>query len=289
MMFSVTELGSGVGDAVRALRRHRGMTLRELAAGLGVSAGTMSAIENGRVAVTVDRLQQLAAALHVGVAELMAPPAPPAPAASGSIMPGADWERFDRLELDPVLTAAVEVFAETGYHGATMRVVAAAADLSVAGIYRYHRSKQRLLVALADAQLADLAWRIDAAAARQSEDPARAFATMVSALVLCQVSRRDLAFIVETELRSLEEPDRSRIVALRDGVQRRFVDVAVAAVRQGRFTAADPAATAQAVVSLCRAVPFRFAEAAPPNGPALAVEYAGLARAMMGDRTITAD
>ncbi|GAA3970193.1 hypothetical protein GCM10022231_34530 [Gordonia caeni] len=280
-MFSMTELGGGVGGAVRALRQRRGITLRELAADLGVSPGTMSAIENGKVAVTVERLQQLAAVLHVGVAELVAPPFEPVLARPESVDAGADWAVFDRLELDPVLAAAVEVFAETGYHGATMRVVAAAADLSVAGIYRYHRSKQRLLVALADAQLSDLGWRVEAAAA-QAPDPAQAFAAMVRALVLCQISRRELAFIVETELRSLQEPDRSRIAALRHGVQRRFVEVADEAVRAGLFTTAAPAAGAEAVVSLCRAVPFRFDGAALPDGPALAIEYAALASAMMG-------
>lgn len=263
------------------------MTLRELAAVLGVSGGTMSAIENGKVAVTVERLHQLSAALGVPVADLIDPAAVPAVAKVPPTGVEPDWTVFGPLALDPVLTAAVEVFAETGYHGATMRVVAAAADLSVAGIYRYHRSKQRLLVALIDARLDDLLWRLDAAAAggtARAEGPAQVFAEMVRALVLAQVHRRELAFLVETELRSLEEPDRGRIAAVRRSVVRRFTEVAAEAVAAGEFTAAAPVASAQAVVSLCLAVPFRFDGGAPPDGTVLAAEYAGLALTMMGHR-----
>ncbi|MFC0314336.1 TetR family transcriptional regulator [Gordonia phosphorivorans] len=271
-----------VGAAVRAARGRRGMTLRELARLLEVSPGTVSAIENGKVGLTVLRLRQVAAALGVEPATLLSVSADePEPAAFAPIDADAPWAVFDELPLDSVLTAAVQVFAETGYHGATMRVVAAEADLSVAGIYRYHRSKQHLLVALADAQLADLAWRVEAAAA-QAADPVRAFADIVSAVVLGQVNRRDLSFIVETELRSLEDPDRTRIIAQRARVQQRMADAAVAAVAAGRFTATAPEAGAAAVLSLCRAIPFRFAGVEMPDGPALAAEYAGLALSMMG-------
>lgn len=281
-----------VGEAVRALRGRRGITLRELAARLAVSPGTVSAIENGKVGLTVARLHQVALALGVEPASLLRP-APSGPSGVPSGVRGdavptptavdAEWAVFEELSLDPVLTAAVQVFAETGYHGATMRVVAAEADLSVAGVYRYHRSKQHLLVALADVQLGDLGWRVEAAAA-QAADPAGAFADMVRAVVLAQVHRRDLSFIVETELRSLQEPDRSRIVALRADVERAMIDAAVAAAAAGLFSAPDPAAGAQAVLSLCRAVVLRLDGGELPDPPALAAEYAGLALAMLGSR-----
>lgn len=282
------QIDEAVGEAVRALRGRRGITLRELAARLAVSPATVSAIENGKVGLTVARLHQVAVALGVEPTTLLrpAPSGPrggPGDAASTPAAVDAEWAVFAELSLDPVLTAAVQVFAETGYHGATMRVVAAEADLSVAGVYRYHRSKQHLLVALADVQLGDLGWRVDAAAA-QAADPASAFADMVRAVVLAQVHRRDLSFIVETELRSLQEPDRSRIVALRADVERAMIDAAVGAAAAGLFSAPDPVAGAQAVLSLCRAVVLRLDGGELPDAPALAAEYAGLALAMLGSR-----
>ncbi|GAC56973.1 putative TetR family transcriptional regulator [Gordonia hirsuta DSM 44140 = NBRC 16056] len=275
----MTEQSVGLGTTVRAVRRARGLTLRALAAELGVSPGTMSAIENGKVAVTVGRLNEVSAVLGVPVADLVDPLS--VPIAAPTPVGGPDWRTYPPLPLDPVLAATVDVFADTGYHGATMRLVAAAADLSVAGIYRYHRSKQRLLVALIDAWFDDLLWRIEAAAG-SADSPGRAFAELVRVLVRGQVQRRELAFIVETELRSLDEPDRGRIGAIRRGVQRRFVDMAQAAVDAGEFGTEAPAAGARAVVSLCLAVPFRLDGEVPPAADVLADEYAALALAMMG-------
>lgn len=281
-MFSVTEhVPRGVGPVIRDIRRRRGFTLRALAAELDVSVGTMSAIENDKVAMTLGRLRALAAVLQVAVADLADPLVEPGRRPSAPSAAEAHWRVFEPLELDPVLQAALDVFAETGYHGATMRVLAAAADLSVASIYRYHRSKERVLVALVDAQLDDLQWRIDAAAGGVPS-PAAAFAQMVQALVLAHVHRRDLSFIVETELRSLQEPDRSRIAAARRAVPRALVGAATAAVAAGEFSTGSPEATAHAVVSLCRAVPFRYDGVQPFDSAAIAAEYADLAAAMMG-------
>ncbi len=94
------------------------MTLRDLAGRLEVSVGTMSAIENNKVAVTVERLNAVAAVLGVTAGALLAGDTFVRPTARGD----DDWRHFADLDLDPVLAAAVEVFTETGYHGATMRV-----------------------------------------------------------------------------------------------------------------------------------------------------------------------
>ena len=113
----------------------------------------MSAIETAKVALTTDRLDVIAATLGVRSADLLDPPPERAEPAPGPVGEVVSWRRFDELLLDPALRAAIEVFTEFGYHGATMRMVATAADSSVAGIYHYHRSKQRLLATLREHQL----------------------------------------------------------------------------------------------------------------------------------------
>ncbi|MFI5426894.1 helix-turn-helix domain-containing protein [Aeromicrobium sp. UC242_57] len=55
------------------MRQQRGLSLRQLAAGLDVSAGTVSAIENGHTSVTVDRLAAIAAILDVSAGALLVP------------------------------------------------------------------------------------------------------------------------------------------------------------------------------------------------------------------------
>ncbi|HXE58203.1 MAG TPA: TetR/AcrR family transcriptional regulator [Gemmatimonadales bacterium] len=56
---------------------------------------------------------------------------------------------FDR-RLQQLLASAAKVFAERGYHGASMRDVARASGMSLAGIYHYVRGKQELLFLIQD-------------------------------------------------------------------------------------------------------------------------------------------
>ncbi|MAU82569.1 TetR family transcriptional regulator [Gordonia sp. Z-3] len=267
------------GPAVRQARVQSGLTLRALAADIGVSVGTMSAIENGKVALTIDRLHQIARRLDVSPGHLVSPP-PARQSDTLGATPTSDWRRFSDLDLDPALRAAVEVFTDVGYHGATMRLVATAADSSVAGIYHYHRSKQHLLVTLMTQTMADIEWRVLAADA-EGERPAERFALMVEALALCHAVRRDLAFITATEMRSLEEPDRSVILDARRRLQARLDDAAVAAAADGSFASPDPRGTARVVATMCMALPYWFSTAGPKTPAEVAHDYADHALAMM--------
>jgi len=47
--------------------------------------------------------------------------------------------------LDHLLAQAARVFAERGYHSTTMRDLAAASGMSLAGMYYYTRGKEELL------------------------------------------------------------------------------------------------------------------------------------------------
>src|SRR5438477_6006452 len=56
-------------------------------------------------------------------------------------MPGT---RFDK-RLAEILTHATAVFCEKGYEGASMRDLSRASGMSLAGLYYYFESKERLL------------------------------------------------------------------------------------------------------------------------------------------------
>lgn len=49
---------------------------------------------------------------------------------------------------DRVVEAALQLFAEHGYHGASMRQIADAATVAVGGIYNHFRNKEELLTAV---------------------------------------------------------------------------------------------------------------------------------------------
>ena len=59
-------------------------------------------------------------------------------------MPASPETRFDR-RLGEILDHATEVFCQKGYEGASMRDLSRATGMSLAGLYHYFQSKERLL------------------------------------------------------------------------------------------------------------------------------------------------
>ncbi|WP_435832581.1 TetR family transcriptional regulator [Nocardia vinacea] len=296
-MFSVPEHeivressgGTGAGHLVRRARTAAGVSLRELARNIGVSAGTLSAIENDKTPLTVGRLDRIAAELGISTVDMLATRRPSAADATGtsparSAGDGQTWRTFEPLTLDPALDAAITALLQTGYHGATMRSIAANAGMSVAGVYHYYPSKQDLLVAIFDLGMSDLYWRIPAARDDGATVVER-FTNMVEALALFHTHRSDLAFIGASEMRSVDEPNRSRIAAQRNNVQRMIDDQVAAGIRTGEFTTRYPHEAARAVATMCTSLPQWFRPVGPVSQQQIAVEYAQFAVDIMCGHT----
>jgi AcrR family transcriptional regulator len=74
----------------------------------------------------------------------------------------------------PVITqAALQVFARKGYHQASIREIARAAQLSLAGLYHYVGSKDELLFLVVDEALEALLGKLEAALAEALTPEAR--------------------------------------------------------------------------------------------------------------------
>ncbi|MBH5143510.1 TetR family transcriptional regulator [Rhodococcus erythropolis] len=272
------------GVTVRGVRADAGLTLRQLAAAIGVSTGTMSAIENGKVGLTVDRLRHIAEALGVPPSHLLRSPRtePSREAAENSPAPShpsdSEWRVFEELDLGPVLTSAAEVFRDTGYHGATMRLIAAGADISVAGIYHHYPSKKHLLLELISRAYEDLRWRLEAAA--EGSDAAEGFANMVEAVVLFREMRGSLAFVMVTEA-SRAVNSAGAAPGTDHSMQEIFERVAYRAVQARKFRLTEPTLAISAILTMCLA-PTTWRGAVAGTTPlGLARAYADLALSMM--------
>jgi AcrR family transcriptional regulator/DNA-binding Xre family transcriptional regulator len=274
---------AALGRRIRERRQRRRLSLRELARRLGVSAATVSQIEHGRTAVTVSRLARVAELLDVAVTELIGPDAerdspprtrPPAAATGG------DWRSFPPMDLDPVLTAALEAFLEVGYAGAAVRDIARRCEMSVPGLYHHYASKQDMLVALLDAYLDSLWWRTTAAR-DGGADPVERFARIVECLALHHTYRRALAFVGLSEMRSLAPPDRERIRGLRNRQQRMVDAEAEAAHREGLFGTPHPRDAARAVVTMCTSIPHWYKAGGPESPEEIARRYMRFALDLM--------
>ncbi|MCU1691108.1 MAG: TetR family transcriptional regulator [Frankiales bacterium] len=264
-----------VGQRLRGAREAAGLTLREVAAALGVSSGTWSAVENGRTRLEPARLAAAADLLQVEAGTLVGPAEAPASPQG--------WRDFPPLHLPAPLAGALEAFVELGYHGATVRDIAQRAGLSVPGVYHHWPSKQHLLVALLDLTMDDLLRRSREARA-EGDSPVERLSRLVECLALFHTYRRDLGFIGASEMRSLQEPDRTRIAAARVEQQRMVDDEVLAAVRRGLATTSTPRDAARAVVSLCTALPQWWGPSGPEDPETVARRYVGFALDLVGAR-----
>ena len=118
---------------------------------------------------------------------------------------------------DRLLQAAMDVFADRGYHGATVDDIVAASETSKGAFYHYFPSKQGVFLRLLD-QLADL---VESGVETAIERQQGALGKVEAALrVVLEVTseRRDLARILLIEAAALgPEFEQSRV-----GIHRRF-------------------------------------------------------------------
>lgn len=268
-----------VGAAIRTARAATGLSLRGLAGQLGVSPATMSAIENDHTPLTVERLQRIAEIVDVPPARLLRGEitAPPAPA--GQPTPGrGNWRRFDELRLDPVLQAATQLFVRQGFHATSMREIAAAAEMSVAGIYHHYPSKEQILIALLDVTMAEIRWRL-LAARNEGATAVESFSLMVESLALFHAMRGDLAFLGASEMRGLSGEDLTRVTELRNEVQH-LLDEQAAKAMPG----VEVRIACRAIATMCTSLPSWFRAEGPLTPEQVATQYAGYAVELVSQR-----
>ncbi|QZA08041.1 TetR family transcriptional regulator [Mycolicibacter heraklionensis] len=277
------------GTAIRAARRARGLTVRELARSLRVSPATVSAIENGKTGISVSRLHECAAALGVTPAQILAgtvsPPAPIPEDAPADVADSGhrDWRRFPPLALDSVLAAAIDAFVETGYHGSTMRDISARAGMSVPGIYHHYPDKQTLLVAILDLTMTELHWRVNAARA-EAATGLHEVRLVVEALALFHTHRQKLAFIGASEMRSLTATNRQRIADSRNQLQHTLDAGIDRAARERDVDVADVLdrrIAGRAITTMCTSLPQWFNADGPATPEETARTYADFAVSLL--------
>jgi AcrR family transcriptional regulator len=150
---------------------------------------------------------------------------------------------------DAVRDAALSLFAERGYAGTTVNLIAERLGIRGPSIYNHVSSKQQLLVDI----VLDF---IEGGVVQQAEviaaasDPVQQLRAAVDLHVRTHTRFRREAFVSNREIRSLEEPNRSRVIAARDRYAHAFTEIIEAGVSAGRFDCSDPALTSIAIVQM---------------------------------------
>lgn len=202
---------------------------------------------------------------------------------------GADgvdtWHDSARSDLHPVLEGALRCFALHGYHGTTIRMIAAESSLSVAGVYHHYPSKHAILVAVMSHAMEELWQRSIVADAAAQGGPVDRFVNIVTCLLEFHTQRRDEAFVALTEIRSLGPEARAAHVAKRDRQQRLVDAIVEEGVAAGAFATEHPRDASRAVVTICTSVAHWYRPDGALSSSELAARYCGIALAAVGGST----
>jgi len=183
---------------------------------------------------------------------------------------------------DVVLGAALEAFFEQGYHGTSMRNIAARAGSAVSHAYYYFPSKSDLLRALILQVTADLLAALKVARAGAGPAPEAQLRAIVRAHVALHTERQAESFVGNTELRSLGEGDRAQAVALRDQVGALFRNVVSAGMDRDVFRCPHRDEAVLAIMTMCTSVATWYRADGPLPAEVIGERYAELALNMVG-------
>jgi TetR/AcrR family transcriptional regulator, cholesterol catabolism regulator len=175
----------------------------------------------------------------------------------------------------------VRLFAARGYAATGIRDVAEDAGLTTAALYHHMGSKQDLLVTIMrDAMHELIASARDAQ--REAEGPAEELAALARAHIVYNGQHILDGYVSDSEIRSLDAPNRPRIVKLRDAYEELWSDVIARGVKCGEFQIDDQHLFRLAVIQMCNGVTYWYSPAGPTPLNAIADEFAAFALAMAG-------
>lgn len=180
--------------------------------------------------------------------------------------------------------AALDLFAERGFHGVGIRQLAKRAGLSSASLYHYMGTKEELLVAIMRECLERLLREAETAVAAQA-DPVNRVEALVRAHVVSHAERPRETRVVDGELAALSAGPREEVVALRDRYEALWQDAIDAGASSGAFAVASTAVARRALLEMCSGVARWYDAAGPLDLDHLADQYATMARQLLGARS----
>ncbi|GAA5702795.1 TetR family transcriptional regulator [Streptomyces avermitilis] len=197
--------------------------------------------------------------------------------AGGEIQP---WAEVTPDAARRLLVAAVEAFAERGYHATTTRDIAGRAGMSPAALYIHYKTKEELLHRISRIGH-EKALEILRPAVEGEGSAAERLSEAVRSFVRWHAGQHTTARVVQYELEALGPDARAEIIALRrqtDAAVRGIIQDGVAA---GDFDVPDVPGTTVAVLSLCIDVARWFNVNGPRTPDEVGALYADLVLRMV--------
>jgi AcrR family transcriptional regulator len=189
-------------------------------------------------------------------------------------------EAVEAVSTQRLISAAIEAFAERGFHGTTTRDIATRADLSPAAIYMRHRSKADLLYLIMRETHAEILQAMEAALT-EANGPADRLEALVKAHVTFHADRHTAARVANHELPALGARQRAEITKLRRRIERLVDETLTSGAEAGIFAVPDVRATSFLILSMGIGVSRWFRTSGRLSPDELGDIYAGLVARMV--------
>jgi AcrR family transcriptional regulator len=180
-----------------------------------------------------------------------------------------------------LMLAALESFAERGYHATTTRDIATGAGMSPAALYVYFPSKVALLFTISRSGHEQTLGLLQKAVAADGS-PVERMRALVEEFVAWHARRHTVARVVQYELHALPDEEYRVVAGLRRKIEQIVRDLIVEGVEGGLFTVPDVKTAARAVLSLGVDVARWYNERIRKSPKTLGTEYAELVLRMLG-------
>src|SRR5947209_8772019 len=167
----------------------------------------------------------------------------------------------NRSVREKVLSAAVQLFAEYGYHAAPLRDIARIAGIQAASIYYHYANKQALLVEIMETYMRQLNSNLERILRKQASPEERLHEAIANHIRLHTTYKAEF-FIIDTEIRALEGENRQYILSMRDQYESLLQELLREGMEQGIFRPNDVKVTSYAIIAMCTEVAKWFR----PNG-----------------------
>jgi AcrR family transcriptional regulator len=156
-----------------------------------------------------------------------------------------------------ILAAAVELFAEYGYHAAPLRDIARNSGIQAASIYHHYPNKEALLVEIMATHMRRLNESLERIL-REHDDPLRCLQEAIASHIYLHTNYKAEFFIIDTEIRALTGDNRTAILSLRDRYEELLQEILQDGMQREVFRLSDLKVASYAIIAMCTQVATWF-------------------------------
>jgi AcrR family transcriptional regulator len=158
-----------------------------------------------------------------------------------------------------IISVVTRLFYEKGYHGSTMREIAAGANIKAGSLYNHFPSKQALLMQIS-LEVTTALYQGALARLEGLETPTERMRAFVLWHVEVHAKQRLAARVADEQLHALEPRNRRRVLAIRDAHEGLLRQILEDGKREEGWRVADVAVVAFAIGTMCTQVDTWYRE-----------------------------